>query len=108
MADFSLFHQVIHERMTNPNARYYADPWWEEEIKQFSVNMSESIDFVLHECTDEELYWLGEIYDDIMEKTHSAAFVEALRERVTHVDNPEWKASILEDIRTASEYIEEA
>lgn len=59
------------------------------------------------ECTDEELYWLGEVYDDIMEKTHSVAFIEALRERVTRVENPEWKTDILEDIRTAAEYIEE-
>ena len=39
MPDFTQFHHVIKERITNPNAQYFADPWWEEEIKQFTANM---------------------------------------------------------------------
>lgn len=100
MTNFHPFHQVIRERITNPNSRYYADPWWDTETKQFPLN--------LEECTDEEeLYWLGEVFDDIMEKTHSAKFLNCLRERAKRVENPQWKADIVEDIRTAAEYIDE-
>ncbi len=107
MADFALFHQVIRERITNPNARYYADPWWDEEVKQFTTNMKKSIDFVMQDCTDEELWWLGEVFDDIMDRTHSVEFLNCLRQRAQQVENPQWKADILEDIRTAAEYIDE-
>ena len=107
MADFNPFHQVIHERITNPNAKYYADPWWDAEIKQFTLNLGESIRFIEEECTDEELYWLGEVFDDIMDKTRSVEFLNCLRARVQRVENLQWKADILEDIRTAAEYVDE-
>ena len=103
---FALFHQVIHERMTNPNAKYYADPWWDAEIKQFTINLDESIRFLEGECTDEERYWLAEVFDDIMDKTRSIEFLDTLRQRVQSVENPEWKEAIVEDIRTAAEYID--
>lgn len=107
MADFHPFHQVIRERISNPNAKYYADPWWDAEIKQFTINLDESIRFIESECTDEELYWLAEVFDDIMDKTRSIEFLDSIRHRVQSVENPEWKESILEDIRTAAEYIDD-
>ena len=103
---YALFHQVIHERMTNPDANYYADPWWDAEVKQFTVNIQESIEFIQNECTDEELYWLGEVFDDIMDKSRSSVLLDNLQQRVQSVKNPEWKQSLMEDIRTASEYIQ--
>ena len=58
MIDFTPFHEVIYERATNPNAFYYADPWWDAEIKQFTLDVYTSIRFIREECTDEELWWL--------------------------------------------------
>ncbi|MEG0741633.1 MAG: hypothetical protein RR521_05360 [Clostridia bacterium] len=107
MTDMTPFHDVIRERIVSPGARYYADPWWDAEIKVFTSDMNDSLRFIQEACTDEELFWLGEVFDDIMEKTHSVEFLQCLRERVERVQNPEWKAEILEDIRTASEYINE-
>lgn len=107
MIDFHPFHQVIHDRITSPGAQYYADLWWEAEIKQFTVDIGESISFIEEECTDEEFYYLGEIFDDIIDKTRSVEFLDCLRERVKRVENPQWKVELLEDIRTAAEYIDE-
>lgn len=86
---------------------YYEVTLWEDEVNLFCKDLNDGIQFITAVCTDEELYWLGEVYDDIMEKTHSKAFIDALRERVKRVHNLEWKTAILEDIRTASEYIDE-
>ena len=105
--DYTPFHQVIRERITNPNANLYEIPWWNAEIYQFTINLVDSIHFIETECTDEELYWLGEVFDDIMDKTHSVDFLNCLRRRAQSVVNPEWKADILEDIRTAAEYVNE-
>jgi hypothetical protein len=106
MNDFSEFHNVIRDRLSSSGAYYYADLWWDREVQVFIKNMDSSIAFILQDCTDEELFWLGEVYDDIAEKTHSEAFIHALRERVKRVENETWKNEILEDIRTAAAYIE--
>lgn len=87
--------------------KHFADPWWDAEIKQFTINLEESIRFIEEECTDEELYYLGEIFEDIMDKSRSVEFLNCLRRRAQRVENAEWKADILEDIRTAAEYIDE-
>ncbi len=50
---------------------------------------------------------MGEVFEDIMEKTRSEEFLNCLRKRVQKVENPKWKTDILEDIRTAAEYIDE-
>ena len=107
MIDFMPFHKVIKERATNPNANNYEIPWWNAEIKQFTLDVDVSIQFIREECSDEELWWLGEIFDDLMETTRSVELLNSIRERVQLVSNAEWKNDILEDIRTAAEYIEE-
>lgn len=107
MSDFMPFHKVIKERVTNPKAFYYADPWWEAEIKQFTLDVDTSIRFIKEECSDEEFWWLGEIFDDLMEATRSVKLLNSIRERVQCVSNEEWKNDILECIQTAAEYIED-
>ena len=92
----------IHENPDN----YYEVTLWEDETNAVCQNISASIRFIQCECTDEEFYYLGEVFDDIMDKTRSVEFLNCLRERVKRVENPQWKAELLEDIRTAAEYVE--
>lgn len=106
MIDFMPFHAVIKERVDNPNAFYYADPWWEAEIKQFTLDVDMSIRFVKEECSDEEFWWLAEIFDDLIEATRSAELLNSFRERVKLITNAEWKKDITDSIRTAADYIE--
>ena len=106
MEKFEKLHDVIRERRTAPGAYYYPDPWWEKEIDAIVDDLETAIEFVQSECTDEELYWLGEVFDDVMEKTRSAAFLDCLRKRIEIVENPEWKEDLLKDIADAAEYIE--
>lgn len=92
----------IHENPDN----YYEVTLWEDETNAVCQDISASIHFVQCECTDEEFYYLGEVFDDIMDKTHSMEFLNCLRERVQRVENPQWKAELLEDIHDAAEYVE--
>lgn len=105
MEKFLKLHTVINERRTEPGAYYFPDPWWKKEVDAIVDDLDTAIEFIKNECSDEELYWLAEVFDDIMDKTRSIAFLDCLQQRVQTVDNPEWKQSILEDIRTAAEYI---
>lgn len=98
---------ALHTRIHGNPDQYFTDSLWEEEVDSVCFSIDQSIRFIQTECTDEELYWLGEVFDDIMDKSRSAAFLNALRERAKQVENPQWRSEIEEDLRTAAEYIDE-
>ena len=98
---------ALHTRISGNPDDYFTDSLWEEEVNSVCCDLEESIRFIQTECSDEELYWLGEVFDDIMDKSRSVAFLNALRERAKRVENPQWRAEVEEDLRTAAEYIDE-
>ncbi len=106
MGKFVKLHAMIKERRTEPGAYYFPDPWWKKEVDAIVDDLETAIEFIMNECSDEELCWLAEVFDDVMDKTRSVTFLDCLQQRVQSVANPEWKQSILEDICTAAEYID--
>ena len=98
--------EALHLRMHGNPDEYYEESVWKSEVDAICTDLPAAIDFILSECTDEEFQWLSEVFDDIMDKTRSIGFLDTLRQRVQSVENPEWKESIVEDIRTAAEYID--
>lgn len=59
MSDYTPFHQVLRERITNPSANYRTAPWCDAEVKQFTIDMNELIRFIEKECADEKLCYLN-------------------------------------------------
>lgn len=108
MEKFQPFHEAIRSRRDEPGAFYYPDPWWDKEIAVVTGDLQAAMEFIDTECSDEELYWLGEVFDDIMDKTRSSDFLACLRRRVQRVENPEWKTELQENIRDAAEYLDES
>ena len=57
--------------------------WNETVIKKmialFTKDINETIKFVLEDCTEDQFSWLSEIFDQIVQKTKSKEFIEALR-----------------------------
>ena len=106
MEGFKKLHMLINERCTEPGAYYYPDPWWEKEVEAIVGDMKTAIAFIQNECSDEELYWLSEVFDDVMEKTRSADFLNCIRRRVRRVKDDVRRAELLEDLKTAEEYID--
>ena len=100
MKDFSNYHRVIKDRADIEDKLRGGDPIWQWEmmVKQFTVDMPISIEFIKTDCADEELFWLSEIFEDIAEKTHSSEFIQCIRERAAQVENPEWRAEIQQEI----------
>ncbi|MDO4179006.1 MAG: hypothetical protein Q4D21_07440 [Phascolarctobacterium sp.] len=105
MIDFKIFHEVIRERIENPNAFYYAVPWWKKEIDVFSENLQVTIAFIETECSDEELYWFGEVLEDIVELTQSRELWKAFSKRANLVKNEEIKKSVMEDLVNSEAYL---
>ncbi len=99
--------KLLYVRIHESEDNYYYLTLWEQEVAAVCEDIPAAIAFIENECTDEELWWLGEVFDDIMEKTLSKEFLAALRRRAERVEDPKYKSDILEDIRTAAIYVEE-
>lgn len=106
MDNIAALKDALHLRMYGNPDDYYEVTLWQSEVDAICADMPAAIDFILNECTDEELYWLGEVFEDIADRTRSSAFVDCLKKRVQSVGNPEWKQTLLEEILAAAEYID--
>ena len=82
--------EILKERIrisqeTDGNWDYGIEQCWKRAIKILTADTSKSIHYFLHECTDEEFYWLSEIFDDIAEQTPSRELIATLRSRLAAV-----------------------
>lgn len=102
---FERIHNAIHERVTNPNADYYEIPWWDKEIEALTVDIPASVQFFQQECTDDEIWWLGEIAEDLAEKTQSRELLQSMRERAESVQDKQKREEAIKDIDDAFDFI---
>lgn len=73
---------------------------WEKMIDILSVDIQQTIAY-LENCTQEELYYISEIFEDISERLQSKTFIECLRK--LNKKFPELKMT--QDIDLAETYI---
>ena len=69
----------------NPNDDFGMEKCWEEMTVILSHDISATISFFESECTDEEFYWLGSVFEDVAEKTQNKEFIQVLRNRLAKV-----------------------
>ena len=69
----------------DPNDDFGMEKCWEEMTVILSVDISATIRFFESECTDEELYWIGSVFEDVAEKTQSKELIQVLRKRLAMV-----------------------
>lgn len=70
---------------TDDNWDYGIDKCCKKKVKILSEDISETMCFLENECTDEEFFWLSEVFDDVSEKAQSKKFIQCLRERLARV-----------------------
>lgn len=84
--NIELLREIITRNATlDPNDDFGQEKCWNEMIDILSVDLSDTIRFFESECTDEEFYWLGSIFEDIVEKTQSKELIQVLRNRLAKV-----------------------
>jgi len=69
----------------DPNDDFSIEKYWKEISAILSDDISATIHFFESECTEEEFYWLGSIFEDIAEKTQSKELIGVLRDRLAKV-----------------------
>ena len=89
----------------HPNDDFRTEKAWEEETELLSRNMDETILFLENECTADEFSWISEVFDDVVSRTQSKEFIQALY-RVAKKFPEECEAyHVLDSIRFAESYL---
>ena len=60
---------------------------WNSMINILTKNIDETIDFFKTQCSNEEFFWLSEIFEDIAYKTQSKEFITVLNERLNSINS---------------------
>lgn len=81
---------VLNERLrvlrdTNDEWDYGVEKCWKEEAYILSENLSATLLFFETECTDEEFFWLSEVFPVVSEILQSRKFIQTLRIRLAKV-----------------------
>ena len=69
----------------DPNDDFGTEKCWEEMTAILSEDIIATLHYFENECTDEELYWLGAVFEDVAEKTQSKELIQVLRNRLAKV-----------------------
>lgn len=86
MGKFDEMKRLLYESYHNENYHEYAIPLWNAEIEEFTKNLDDTLEFIKTEATDENLFFLSEIFDDICSITHDKRFLDTIRERAKTID----------------------
>jgi hypothetical protein len=65
-------------KQLHPEDDYEAEEYCKKEIEILSRDMRQTIGFLEHECTGDDLIWISEVFDEVVEKTQSKEFIECL------------------------------
>ena len=85
MMKFNTLKEAAQFRIRENEDDYWIKDYWKAAIEIFTKNCNETIKFFQNECTDEEFYWLSEIFEKIAEITQSKELVSALHSRLLKV-----------------------
>ena len=85
MIKFDTLKEAAHFRITESEDNYWIEDYWKAAIKLFANDVAATIMFLQNDCDDEELYFLSEIFEEIVGQTQSKELVSVLRSRLAKV-----------------------
>lgn len=82
--------EILKERIrimieTQDNWDYGIEQCWKKYIDVLIADIEKTIHYFLHECSDEEFYWLSEVFEELIEKSQSNELIAAFRTRLSKV-----------------------
>lgn len=85
MMKFNTLREVVQFRIIESEDNYWVEDYWKAAIEMYIKDLSTTIMFFQNDCDDEELYFLSEIFEEIVEQTQSKELVTVLRSRLAKV-----------------------
>lgn len=81
---------IIKERIriadeTQDNWDYGIEQCWKKEIDILTNDIEKSMAYFLNDCSDEDFFWIAEIFEEIIEKTQSKKMLQCFRTRLSFV-----------------------
>lgn len=85
MMKFDTLKEAAHFRVVENEDNYWLEDYWKVTIELFTKDVATTIMFLKNDCDDEELYFLSEIFEEIVEQTQSKEIISVLRSRLSKV-----------------------
>ena len=85
MIKFDTLKEAARFRVVESEDNYWVEDYWKATIELFTKDVAATINFLQNECDDEELYFLSEIFEEIVEQTQNKELVSVLRSRLAKV-----------------------
>ena len=87
--------EVIRHRIgLHPEDDFRTEECWKQEVDILMRDISETIEFIKREATDDELYWISEVFEDVLSLSKSNDLLTALRDRVLTINDPKTRDSV--------------
>ena len=67
------------------------DNCWKASLELLTEDLGRTRQYFLEECSDEEFFYLSEIFEEIIEKTQDATMLEVLSERLARVSRENYQ-----------------
>ena len=109
--------EVIKERIriceeTQDNWGDGIEQCWKNYVEIITADIEKGIAYFLHECTDEEFYWLAEAFEEISEKAQSKDLIDAWHSRLATVtfenyNQQSFRAEFMRKHITYEEYVKD-
>ena len=94
--------QVLSYRIKlQPEDDIATEECWKKETNILSRDIESTIHFLTTEAADDELAWLSEVFDDVIEATHSHAILDAIKQRAKNITDADCLHSVNVGIRYA-------
>lgn len=93
---FNTMKEAARFRVIEDEEKYWVDDYWEKAVEIFTKDVEKTIEFIQNDCTDEEFFWLAEIFATLVEKTQCKKLIEVFKERLNKVDKNTYDQSKFE------------
>lgn len=85
MLKFNTLKDAARFRISENEDNYWIEDYWEAAVETAVRNIDTTIEFFSTECSDEEFFWLSEIFEEIAEKMQSTELIQVFRDRLAKV-----------------------
>ena len=58
------------------------ETYWEDLSNLLASDLDSALSFLKSECTEAEIVWISEVFDELVQKTQSQPLIKALRETI--------------------------
>lgn len=75
------YRYLLKKRVSTPDEiMTFNEPFIKETVQLFSDHITEAVDFLKHDCTEDEYSWISEIIENIAEESKSIKLIQAYRD----------------------------